>query len=76
MLLPQTGALEGQYASRFQVLEPLSEQNLIDCATPQGNHGCHGGWMDYAFKYIQDNGGINSEDEYPYEGEVNNAQPT
>jgi xylem cysteine proteinase len=58
-------ATEGAWFQAKGTLLSLSEQQLVDCSTGQGNHGCNGGLMDYAFTYIKANG-IDTETDYPY----------
>ena len=62
-----TGAVEGAWAISKGQLMDLSEQELVDCATgiSYGSHGCNGGQMEGAFKFIIENGQC-SLASYPY----------
>jgi len=62
-----TGTVEGQHFRKSGQLVSLSEQNLVDCVDPHGPGGCDAGWMADAYKYIKENGGIDTEDCYPNE---------
>ncbi|KAH8307751.1 hypothetical protein KR044_012243, partial [Drosophila immigrans] len=59
------GTLEGQHFIKNRELISLSEQNLVDCS--KNNNGCNGGWPETALNFIKDNGGVDTEDSYPYE---------
>ncbi|GAB2291813.1 hypothetical protein Dimus_026064 [Dionaea muscipula] len=67
-----TGAIEGINKIVTGSLISLSEQELIDCDTSY-NSGCGGGLMDYAYQFILDNHGIDTEVDYPYQARQSNC---
>ncbi|KAG9453764.1 hypothetical protein H6P81_006668 [Aristolochia fimbriata] len=60
-------AIEGITKIKTGKLISLSEQELVDCDTDM-DRGCKGGFMDNAFEFVQKNGGLATEDDYPYTG--------
>ena len=64
-----TGAIEGARFIKNGELVSLSEQQLVDCSAIQGNLGCNGGNMDWAFDYVKITP-LDTEKEYPYNGNL------
>jgi len=70
-----TGALESAYAIKNGKIQEFSEQQLVDCDN-NGDHGCNGGLMDNAFKWIEKNGGLCTEKDYAYTAKDGVCQKT
>ncbi|XP_054778213.1 zingipain-1-like [Prosopis cineraria] len=60
-----TGAIEGINKIANNTLVSVSEQQLVSC--DPNSYGCSGGQAFFAFEYVIKNGGIASEEDYPYE---------
>ena len=63
------GSMEGAHARKTGNLVSLSESQIVDCDVNGTDQGCNGGLMDGAFQYVIEQGGIESEKEYPYDPE-------
>lgn len=61
-----SSAIESAWKISGNKLVILSEQQLVDCSAPQGNHGCNGGTVEAAFKYVIDTRGMMQASDYPY----------
>ncbi|CAN0190144.1 unnamed protein product [Ascophyllum nodosum] len=60
------GAMEGAYFMANQELVKFSEEQVVDC--DKVDQGCMGGDMGQAFDWMKDNGGVCTEEDYPYAG--------
>ncbi|KAJ8568017.1 hypothetical protein K7X08_020739 [Anisodus acutangulus] len=68
-------AVEGINKIKTEKLVTLSEQELVDCDVSD-NQGCNGGFMKDAFYFIKKNGGITTEENYPYIGKDQKCNTT
>ena len=62
-----TGAMEGAHYLKNNELVSFSEQQFVDC-DHNGDMGCNGGLPSQAIQYAVENGGVETESNYPYTG--------
>lgn len=60
-----TGSMESAYMIFKGENKEFSEQELVDCSSSYGNHGCNGGIMSMAFDYVEDKE-LSLEGDYTY----------
>ena len=60
-----TGAMEGAYYVKTGNSVSFSEQQLVSC--DKQDQGCQGGLMTNAYSWIQKQGGLCQESDYPYQ---------
>jgi C1A family cysteine protease len=72
-----TGAIEGYNFVTTKKLPNLSEQQLVDCSkNGQTIMGCQGGWPWAAAQWVQGNGGLCAQGDYPYTGRDGTCKKT
>ena len=57
--------MESVYFLKNKKLMSFSEQQLVDCSTSYGNHGCNGGMPYNSFKYLESHYEV-EEHQYSY----------
>ncbi|XP_047943443.1 ervatamin-B-like [Salvia hispanica] len=62
------GAVEGLNKIKTGKLVSLSPQEILDCNLGIGDLGCRRGYMEKVYEFAMLNGGISSEEDYPYKG--------
>ena len=62
-----TGSMEGAHCASTGTLVSLSEQELVDCDTADGNNGCNGGDMYTGMVWTEQNA-LALESDYSYKG--------
>jgi C1A family cysteine protease len=71
-----TGTMEGSIFLATKSLPNLAEQQLVDCAKTPNTKGCQGGWPWAAAGWAQQNGGLCSQQDYPYTGRDGTCKKT
>lgn len=59
-------SISAQVMIRVQKVVSLSAQQIVDCSTVAGNHGCSGGSLRNTLRYLENSGGLMREKDYPY----------
>ncbi|GMI11569.1 hypothetical protein TrVE_jg8545 [Triparma verrucosa] len=49
----------------------LAPQQIVSC--DKTSQGCNGGWTESAYAYVKNNGGLETEDDYPYTSWIGNS---
>jgi C1A family cysteine protease len=62
-----TETMESVWAIAGNGLDVLSEQQILDCDSV--DQGCNGGWPYDAYQYVIGAGGLEDEQDYPYDAE-------
>ncbi|XP_049536585.1 cathepsin L2-like [Anopheles darlingi] len=66
-------AIAAQLMKHIGRVELVSEQQMVDCSTSEGNLGCGGGSLRNTLKYLEKAGGVMRQVDYPYANSVGNG---